>query len=493
VFSIAFSKLYFIVAAYTTLLLLPRILGSPEAFGLFAATISVVSILNNVMIQATIQTVSKRVSEDLTHAPVSLRQGLLFQTTVGGVIAGSMFFAAPLFAERVLLDPEMSALLRIASIVVFSYALYAALIGSLNGRQLFQKQAALDMTFTTLRTTGILGAAALGFGVLGAISGFASASVALLAVSLVVVGVGQPPGRVPWKRWVVFTAPLWLYHLSLNLTLQVDLMVLKRTVAVLAMEADEVREAAALTASRFAGFYRAAQTFAFVPYQLIISVAFVVFPMVSSSVSAGDLETTRRYIRGALRFSLLLLLSIATPIAGAASGVMRIAYPESYLAGSGALAVLSLGTVCFALFVIGATVLSGAGHPAFAAAIGSTAVAIVVASNLTLLRLVGIGDQTLLAAACGTSIGMGFAFLAVGTSLYRRFGAFIPPATALRAVIAGGVGFAVAHAVPSHTRLLAIAALVAGGLAYVAALFVLREIRAADIDEIRRVVSRPKS
>ena len=47
----------------------------------------------------------------------------------------------------------------------------------------------------------------------------------------------------------------------------------------------------------------------------------------------------RRYIRGAMRFSLLVLLAIAAPISGAAEGVMHIVYPGAYLAGSAALSV----------------------------------------------------------------------------------------------------------------------------------------------------------
>ena len=37
------------------------------------------------------------------------------------------------------------------------YALYAALVGSLNGRRMFLHQAGLDITFSTVRTFGILG------------------------------------------------------------------------------------------------------------------------------------------------------------------------------------------------------------------------------------------------------------------------------------------------------------------------------------------------
>ncbi len=495
VLSITASKLYFIVATYTVFLALPRLLGSPEAFGLYAATISILAILNNVMIQATIQTVSKQVSERGQQQPAVLRQALKLQLLIGGILAGALFLLAPLLAEQVLLDREMGPLLRIASAVVFSYSLYATLVGSLNGRHLFQRQAALDITFTTLRTSGILGAAALGLGVAGALGGFATASLLLVAVSLLVVGTGASGSAIPWKQWLAFMAPLWLYHLSINLTLQVDLIVLKRTVTAITMASSELASGAASlgaeaaqVASRYAGFYRAAQTFAFVPYQLIISVAFVVFPMVAKAVGEQDLETARRYIRQAMRFSLLVLLAVAAPLAGASRGVMRLAYPDAYLAGAGALTILSFGVVCFALFVIGATALSGGGHPGIAARIGGATVLIIVTANLALLNAVGVGPHTLVASAAGTSLGMAVAMTATGLAVYRRFGAFIPPATALRATLAAAAGFLAAQYLPHQTRPGAVLALVAGGLCYLACLFVLREIGRQDLELLRRVL-----
>ena len=359
VLSLTGSKLYFIIAGYAVQVLVPRLLGSPEEFGLFAATMGGISILNNVLIAATIQTVSKRISEDEAAASLTLRQGLSLQLLVGGGLALAVFLSAPWLAGDFLLNPKIGPFLRVGSVVVVTYALYATLVGSLNGRQLFQRQAMLDMSFTTLRTIGIIGATALGYGVLGATSGFAAAAVAIFAIALWQVGTGESGSKTLWKTWFTLMAPLWLYQLFLNLTLQFDLWVLIRTVTQLGLEQGVAAVDAAETAARYAGLYKATQTFAFVPYQLILSVTFVVFHMVSQATSSGDLQATRDIIRAAMRFSLLVLLAIATPIAGAARGVLLIAYKSEYLVASDALSVLALGLVCFALFVIAATILSG--------------------------------------------------------------------------------------------------------------------------------------
>lgn len=491
--SIGFAKLYFIAAGYAVQLLLPRLLGTPEAFGLFSSAMNVVSILNNVMIAATVQTVSRHVSQDVAHGDAALRQGLWLQLLVGGLLALGLLALSPLLAGRVLLDPLLGPLIRVSCVAVFSYALYAALVGAINGRQLFARQAALDITYSTLRSAGMLGAAALGFGAFGAIAGFAGATASVLVVALFLVGVGSGAPRVAWKEWLLFMAPLWVYQLCLNLTLQVDLSVLKGGIAALGLEAGVPGAVAAETASRMAGFYRAAQTFAFVPYQLILSVTFVIFPMVSRAVSEGDLEASRATIRAAMRFSLLVLLAIAAPVSGAASSVMRLAYPSLYLAGSGALAVLALGMVCFSLFTIGATIMSGAGRPALPAAIAALTVALVVGCDMAAIRITGLGEHTLAAIASGTTLGMAVALALVAYGVHARFGAFIAWSSCLRALLAGAIGWTVAHAVPSHSALTALVALCAGGLAYIAALIATRELGSADLAVLRKVARRQGS
>ncbi len=493
VLSMSGSKLFFVLAGYAVQVFMPRLLGSPEAFGFFSSAMSLVSILNNVLIAATIQVVSKRISEDSARAPETLREALLMQLAVGVSLAGVLALGAEPLATQVMLDPLLAPIFRLAAIVVISYALYAALIGALNGTQNFLAQAKFDVTYTSLRSAGMLGAAALGFGAVGAFGGFAFAAALVLIAALSVVGIGKPSRARAYRSWLGLMAPLWLYHLCLNGILQLDTSLLKRTVAELALASGATADAAADLASRHVGFYRAAQTFAFVPYQLITSVAFVIFPMVSEATALGREDQARSYIRGALRFSLLVLLSIAAPVAGAAESVLRIVYPSAYLAGGPALAVLSLGMVCFALFAVGATIMSGAGRPGLSAAIACVAVMVVIAGNLYFVRAVGIGERTLVAAASGTSLGTVVALAAIGTAVYLRFGAFIAPTTMLRTLIAAAAGYWAARIVPAETKLMSLVALIAGGLGYVAALVAVREIGRSDLDAVLRVVRRRKA
>lgn len=487
---IATAKIVFIVSAYAVRLALPRVFGSEQVYGLFSVAFSAVSILNNVLIASTIQTVSKMVSEDEARAPSMLRHGLLLQALIGVVLAAGLGAGAPIWAEHVLLNPGLTPLFRVAGVVVLAYAIYAALVGSLNGRRRFQHQAGLDMGFSALRTTGLIGGATLGLGALGAMGGFATASCAILAVALATVGLGRSGAPFEPRRWLSFMAPIWFYQACINGILQIDLQILNRTATELALTTNDAGAASEI-ANVLSAHYNAAQTFAFVPYQLILSVTFIVFPFVSRATSLGDAEATRRYIRNAMRFSVLVLLAIAAPIGGAADGVMRIAYPEPYLAGAGALGVLVFGQVAFAMFVIGATILSGAGRPLVAALIALGSLIVVVVATRVAITTTGLaGSDTLVATAVGTSIGTVLALVVVGLTVWRSFGAFLPIASALRAALAGGAGFAAAKLVPHGSAIGALTALVAGVAAYAIALVLTREIGRTELDALRAIVRR---
>jgi stage V sporulation protein B len=186
---ITLAKLYFILTGFVVQVGLPRLLGSPTAFGQYSLVMSIASVINNVLIAATVQSVSKRVSEDEALAPARLRQGLTLQLFVGVALALGLVALAPVLSS-IAYDAELTKLLRIAAIVPLCYAIYAALVGSLNGRRMFLHQAGLDITFSTVRTFGILGAALLGFGAAGAVSGFAFGALTILSLET----------SMPWSR-----------------------------------------------------------------------------------------------------------------------------------------------------------------------------------------------------------------------------------------------------------------------------------------------------
>lgn len=169
---------------------------------------------------------------------------------------------------------------------------------------------------------------------------------------------------------------------------------------------------------------------------------------------------------------------------------MRLAYPTEYLAGSSALSILIFGVAAFALFAVSATAISGAGKPSVAAAIAGVSLLTVIVANRVLILRAGLGEETLLAAATGTSMGMAVALVLSALVIHRQFGVFIPIRTWFRSLLAAAAGYYSAAAVPHESAAMAIVALGLGFTAALAVLLLTRELDAEDWTALKRIIRR---
>jgi stage V sporulation protein B len=481
---ITFAKAWFLLTGFAQPVLLTRALGR-ENYGVYGAVLSAVSILNNVVVAGSIQAMSKSVT---SYGTASIRRGLALHALLGLALAGGFAALAGPIGADFLRDPGLPPLLRIASIVTGMYCVYAALVGSLNGTQRFVAQASLDVLFATLRTGLIVGLAYVGMGVRGALMGFAAASVAITLVATVVVlrspksetELAPPSGTAFAREYAGFFAPVLVYQLALNMVLQADVLVMQ---AVLARQ-----EGATLEAVKgLVGVYKSVQNFAFLPYQLLIAVTFVLFPVVSKAAAEGDVETTRSMLRGALRFAFVVLGLMLSVIAGAPHAVLRIAYRPEFSVGAGALRWLSLGQGSFSLAVIGLTVVLASKRVAAATMLMLAMLAFVFIGDVIALLVVGFGERALSAAAIGTALGSTAGMLGVAVFVLRIYGAIVPWKTAMRVSLAAAVAGVAGALVPVHSKVAAL-----GVAAGIAMLFVLALLASGEVsaDERAKLLAR---
>ena len=85
------------------------------------------------------------------------------------------------------------------------------------------------MTFSALRSAGLVGGALLGIGAIGAMGGFGIAASTIVCIGLVVAGLGRAGERFSVRPWLALLVPIWVYQIALNGLLQVDLQVLNST------------------------------------------------------------------------------------------------------------------------------------------------------------------------------------------------------------------------------------------------------------------------
>jgi stage V sporulation protein B len=431
---ISAAKLWFMVAGYVIQFGLPRALGSPEKYGLWVLVLSLVSPLNNVMVTATIQGVSRFTSESAARGGAVVRAALRMQMLLGGGATLAFFLLAPAVAwfEH---DAALTPYLRLAAGVVGAYAFYAVFVGAANGAHAFQKQAGLDMTFASLRALFVVGAAALTGSALAAVGGFVAAALLILLLSIAWVGLGPASTeKMPVAPLLRFFLGVAAYLLIVNLLMFVDGLLLKRLVAEAASRSGAADPSA--VANLQEGLYGAVQAIARIPYQLILAVTFIIFPLVSQATFAGDVERTRRYVATTMRYSLLVVALFAVLLGARPGAVMHLFYRPEYAMGAAALPILLFGYVCFSLFTIAGTIVNGAGRtrPPLYIGLGTLAFA-AFACWMSLSFALGSGRDPLFYVASATALSMALGLGLFGLYLHREFGAFIHPLSLARVVL----------------------------------------------------------
>ncbi|HEY2745207.1 MAG TPA: oligosaccharide flippase family protein [Polyangia bacterium] len=485
---ITVAKLWFMVAGYVVQFALPRALGSPARYGVYVVVLSLLSPVNNVMVQATIQGVSKFTSEIEARQGVVLRAALKLQAMLGGGVALAFFLIAPLISwfEH---DSTLTPYLQLASGVALAYAFYAVFVGAANGRKEFHKQAGLDMTYSTLRCLFIVGAAAATHSAMAAVGGFVAAAAVVLVLSIFVVGFGKPSSE-PFDNRVLlkFFSGVAFYLLIVNLLMFTDGLLLKR-------EATEWAAAHGIAdpsmyGNEQAGFYGAVQNVARIPYQLILAVTYVIFPLISKSTFENDLERTRGYVRNTMRYSLVVAALISAVLAARPDATMRLFYKPEYAVGAHALGALVAGYVAFSLFNIAGTIINGSGRTLPTTVIGVVTLAATVAAEwIGLGMALGRGHDALFVAATVTAATMTFGLVLSAGYLWRTFGAALPllslvrVAAAYAAALATGWAWNRAGLMPGKIGTIASSAVI--GVVYLVVCVATGELRPAELKRLR--------
>jgi len=513
---IAFAKFYFMFAGLLIQVRLPAIL-SRASFGSYSLVANIASLVNNVLVTGTIQSVSRFAAQEPGKARRVQDAGLRMHVRLGLVIAVGFIAAAPLVAW-LLHDMTKTAPLMLAGLIVGGYSFYAVFVGTANGLHQFHKQAGLDMTFATLRVVGLLGMAAAGFGVVGVIGGWVAAVGVILCAAIVWVGLPghggaiAPAERLPVRPLIQFFAGVALYLVLFNALMFIDSILIKRlTTEYYAAHAGALDGALAralpwaahatgyrvdpsVLADIQNGYYAAVQNLARLPYQAIIAATFVVFPLVSRSTFTEDRETTRRYVEVTTRYSLIFAMAIAVVMAANPSDILGLVYAPDYAQlGGPALGALALGNVAFSIFAIAGTILNGAGKTAPAIVTAAVTLGLAAVGNAIAIPLAAEHGDVLHVAALVTSAAMTLGAIASGWVLHRRFGAFLPIASIVRIAIATGGALAVGRFVHlGSSKLMTLVEAVAVGATFVVVLVVTRELGRRDLDAIRAIRAVPR-
>ena len=487
--------MYFMLVGFAQQGLLGSLLGA-EAYGMLARASAIANIANNVIITGSVQGASRVATETDERLASGAQRGVL-RLQVALALPLAVGFAAVSIGFALLTGAShLVPLLLAASVIVAGYTVYAPLVGSLNGRRRFGAQALLDTVYATGRTVAMLLGARLllgqGRGPLGAMVGFALAALAIVPLAVFLAGTGRAgPGAPSARAYLASVGPLALGQFFLNSLMQSDISLLGYLTTRDARAAGLGVEAAAAVADRSAGIYKACQLFSFLPYQLLVSVTFILFPLLTRAAHDDDRVAIALYVKNGLRLALLLASVMVAVIYGLAPHLLRLTFKADISNhGASTLRTLALGQGAFALYGICAAALASLHRERVTVVVNAGATALLIVLSCGLVPGAAAGAPAAERAALATSLALGTALLIGGVLLRRAAGSLVPLWTVVRIVGAGVVTGLIGTVLPVAGTVATLAAAGGLGVVYLLILVVTGELGRQDAALVGRVLGR---
>jgi stage V sporulation protein B len=489
------AKLYFLALGLIQQVLLTWLLK--DGYGALRGALSPASITYNPLITAGVQGMSRAISRvDEGDRPAVIRLGLLVHLGVSILIGGGFLLLAPVLGS-VLNSDYLVPSFRMLALIVFMYGMYAPLVGVLNGMRRFAAQAGLDVLSATLRTAGLFGGAWLLLprgsiaAVEGASLGAGLAAAFMFLAALVLVGLGRR-GRSPVSvgEHLGFIVPVIVAQVFLNLLSQAD----TNTLRGFATRAAETAGLEPQAADLLVGSYSAGQLFALLPYQLLMGITFILFPMLASAHARGQSDAVARFTHQGTRIALIVIGLVVSISSGLSESLLRLVFPAQFAEhGTAAMQILTLGLGAFALFGVFTTVLNSLGRQWAAFALTVVALLAVVGLNWLMVRGARFGDDLLVYTALSTSLGIGAATLVAGAMVLRVARAAVAPLVLVRVGLVTALLIVGLRQLPALGPISTIAASAVIGVVYIVLLVATRELGRHDLAMLLTVLGKSKT
>ncbi len=495
--AIAVAKISFVLLGFIQQLIFPRVLDE-AGYGSVSRMLAVVSIVNNVVVATSLQGVSRMVAAAAEGADeIAFRQTLRIHAVLALFVSTTFALLAGTIADWIE-APHAATPLRIAAGVVLCYGVYAPLVGALNGRRRFVTQAGLDIFYGVSRTIAMT-VAAWAFahilhldGAIGAATGFVAAALLIVPIAVSRTGIGKAAtnardAKPSASEYLKFLLPLIVAQAGLNLLLQTDLLLLSeaagehaRTTGLDAKEADKLLAP-----------YRAVQLFGFLPYQLLMSVQFVLFPLLAKASAENKPHEVTAFTRQGMRLAFVLTGAIAGTIAALGPHVLRFAFPDSIAAGGAPFVrMYVLGLSSLSILGVASAALVSLRKERWSVMLTWITVA-AIAGAIVLTRPSGaFGGLLLFTTARASAIGMVLSAIVAAVLVRRAAGGFAPPLAIVRVGIATAVVMGLGFVMPFMGKLLVPVQAGALVLVYFGVLIATGEVGKGDLALVKKVLGR---
>ncbi len=469
------AKIYFMITGYIFQMVIARLL-SKSLIGMFNYVNSVVSPVNMILVQGGVQTASHFISRADSNEFEMIKKKIL---KLFLAISLSLFIVLQLLADKIseiiTKDIQNSIYFRIAVVIILFYSVYAVLIGVFNGRKKFKNQALFDMTYSSLKVLFVSMALVMGFKLYGLLWGWVVATV-IITVLAYIYSVNKQAGgenNTKYSEIIKFAFPIIASQLFFYILLNVDTWMLgilssKKMVLI------------------NGGNYLTITTLARIPYQIVISITFIIFPFISKLSHLNDDKLIKSYIETSLRYSILIASPFVILISAYPSIFLKIIYGQKFVENSVYLSVLVVGVLFLALFMINITIITASGKPHISMFITVMVIPVDILLNYLLVK-----KYALHGVVWATSISFFIAWFLSSVYIFKIYKAFLPMKTFFRFLLI----FFIFHFVFALFKEdLSIASglfsLIAGGILIYILFFALMEFSKKDLNDFKAVFAK---
>ncbi len=461
-------QVVFLASGYIIHAGLGRLLG-PASYGVFGVVIYLVTLSQDFLRTGIPQAASKYIAEDNTKAKAIKNKTVNLQLILSLIIFSAYIMLAGIFSS-LLKDPSLSTYIRISAFIIPAAAFHSLYVNFLNGLRWYDKQALVMLIYCVAKVTGVFALVLLGFALYGAILGYLIGPLAGFALGWYFFkgDKGKDKNNFEYKKIIDFAMPVIILSITITLLISADLFFVKRI----------------LMENMQAGYYTAASMLSRVPFYILSSLGFALFPAISRSTAIEDVEQTKDYITGSMRYLLMLLIPTILLISATSKSLVSFFYSSKYLPASSSLSILIFGLGFFTIFSILITIITASGRPRVSMLIALVLVPVSVVLNIILIsvyRLEGAALATTITSFLGTCLTAGY--------VVRRFNVLIDKNSLAKICAVSIIIYLIASKISLPAILLPLLYLLLF-IFYLSTLFLIKELKKEDFETFKRIIYR---
>jgi len=234
------------------------------------------------------------------------------------------------------------------------------------------------------------------------------------------------------------------------------------------------------------GFFAAADPIARLPLIISISIATTILPASSEAFKLRDIDMLQKYVSEAYKFSLLFVVPMCVGLALFASPTLGLLYFKNpaYVAGAGALAILSIGMTFYSIFAISTSIIQGIGNPRIPMYILVGGAVVTGILNWIMVPTMGIAGGAL-----ATSIACLLMMIPCVYFVFRLTETKAPSSSIIKIIAAALIMGVFAYFIPKTTLFL-FPGIIACVIVYFFALILVKFFQKDDIESLRHLSSR---